>query len=74
MAGVGIGLASWPYYGGYYCDEFDPYCTGTYYGGDAYYQDGGYDEGVAYCMRRFRTYDPSTGTYIGKGGRRIACP
>jgi hypothetical protein len=83
VAGVGIGWASaWPYYGGgYYCDEYDPYCGGGYYGGDVYYQDGGYvdegyggDAGVAYCMRRFRTYDPSTGTYVGKGGRRIACP
>jgi hypothetical protein len=25
-------------------------------------------------MRRFRTYDPQSGTYVGKGGRRIACP
>ena len=67
-----------PYYGGgYYCDEYDPYCAGTgaYYYGDTY-QNGGYvgDDGVAYCMRRFRTYDPQSGTYVGKGGRRIACP
>ena len=76
-AGVGIGYAAWPYYGGYYCDEYDPYCSG--YPGDAYYQDGGYveggyDDGVAYCIRRFRTYDVESGTYVGKGGRRIACP
>jgi hypothetical protein len=107
-AGVGIGLAAgWPYYGGgYYCDEYDPYCSGygggVYYGGggyygggyvdpgyaqgDAYYQGGGGygggyaqrgyggDDGAAYCARRFRTYDPQSGTYVGKGGRRIPCP
>ena len=81
VAGVGIGLAAWPYYGGgYYCDEYDPYCGGGYYGGDAYYGGAGYvesgygDDGVAYCARRFRTYDMASGTYVGKGGRRIACP
>ncbi|WP_197430448.1 BA14K family protein, partial [Methylobacterium sp. CCH5-D2] len=26
------------------------------------------------CARRFRTYDPRTGTYIAKGGVRRACP
>src|SRR6185295_16988734 len=81
VAGVGIGLAAWPYYGGgYYCDEYDPYCGGGYYGGDAYYGGAGYvesgygDDGVAYCARRFRTYDMASGTYVGKGGRRIPCP
>jgi hypothetical protein len=90
VAGVGIGLAAgWPYYGGgYYCDEYDPYCGGGYYGGDVYYQGGGYVEpgyveggygqpgyggGDGYCQQ-FRTYDPQSGTYVGKGGRRIPCP
>jgi hypothetical protein len=92
VAGVGVGLAAgWPYYGGgYYCDEYDPYCSGVYYGGGGYYGgadvdpgyvEGGYVEngygggdGAAYCARRFRTYDLRSGTYVGKGGRRIACP
>lgn len=31
-------------------------------------------DAIAYCSRRFRTYDPSTGTYIGNGGVVRACP
>lgn len=30
--------------------------------------------GVEYCMRRFRSYDPSTGTYIGSDGATRYCP
>ena len=29
---------------------------------------------VAYCARRFRTYDPATGTYVGYHGVRRTCP
>ncbi|MEW6257852.1 MAG: BA14K family protein [Pseudomonadota bacterium] len=29
---------------------------------------------VAYCMRRFRSYNPATGTYLGYDGRRHPCP
>lgn len=29
---------------------------------------------VAYCMRRFRSYNPATGTYLGYDGRRHRCP
>jgi hypothetical protein len=39
---------------------------------------GGYGpadtDAVAYCSRRFRSYDPETGTYIGAGGVVRACP
>jgi hypothetical protein len=77
--GVGLGLAAWPYYGGYgYYDDYYPYVDETYV--DPGYVDGGYvepgygDDGVAYCTRRFRTYDPASGTYVGKGGRRYPCP
>ncbi|MGQ3348126.1 BA14K family protein, partial [Bosea sp. (in: a-proteobacteria)] len=31
-------------------------------------------DAVAYCSRRFRSYDPETGTYIAKGGVVRACP
>lgn len=27
-----------------------------------------------YCARRFRSYNPATGTYIAKGGREVPCP
>ncbi|MDP1907865.1 MAG: BA14K family protein [Hyphomicrobium sp.] len=29
---------------------------------------------VDYCMRRFRSYDPSSGTYLGNDGYRHRCP
>lgn len=31
-------------------------------------------DAVAYCSRRFRSYDPETGTYIGSGGVVRSCP
>jgi BA14K-like protein len=77
-AGVGLGLgiaagvvggaiaATQPY--GYY--GYDP---GYAYGpGD----DQGYTGGdaVGYCMQRFRSYDPSSGTYLGFDGFRHPCP
>lgn len=31
-------------------------------------------DAVAYCSRRFKSYDPETGTYIAKGGVVRACP
>lgn len=27
-----------------------------------------------YCMRRFRSYDPESGTYVGRDGLRRPCP
>lgn len=29
---------------------------------------------VDYCMRRYRSYDPGSGTYVGFDGRRHPCP
>jgi hypothetical protein len=29
---------------------------------------------VAYCMRRFKSYNPASGTYLGYDGKRHACP
>ena len=29
---------------------------------------------VAYCARRFRSYDPNSQTYLGRDGRRRPCP
>ena len=29
---------------------------------------------VAYCMQRFHSYDPNTGTYLGTDGQRHPCP
>jgi hypothetical protein len=29
---------------------------------------------TAYCMQRYRSYDPKSGTYLGNDGQRHACP
>ena len=75
-AGVAAGLllggiiASQPsyYYRGY---PPYPYYTPAYplYGP---YSPG--DPAIAYCMRRFRSYDPYTMTYLGYDGYRHPCP
>ena len=31
-------------------------------------------QSVDYCIRRFRSYDPYSRTYLGNDGRRHACP
>ena len=76
-AAVGVGIGLGGYYGGYY-DDYYPYVDDTYYVDPGYvdpgYTDSGYGGDVAYCIQRFRTYDLRSGTYVGKGGRRIACP
>ncbi|MBI3433589.1 MAG: BA14K family protein [Proteobacteria bacterium] len=32
------------------------------------------DDAVAYCLRRFRSYNPASGTYMGYDGVRRSCP
>ena len=39
-------------------------CRAVYYGGDA----------VQYCLSRFKSYDPYSGTYLGYDGYRHPCP
>ncbi len=29
---------------------------------------------ISYCMQRFKSYDPASGTYLGYDGRRHPCP
>jgi hypothetical protein len=67
--GAGIGSAY-----GYYGD--------SYYYNDPYYYDETVvaaappvgDDAVAYCMRRYKSYDPASGTYLGYDGQRHPCP
>ena len=67
--GAGIGSAYGYYGNNYYYD--DPY----------YYDDTvvaaaplAGDDAVAYCMRRYKSYDPASGTYLGYDGQRHPCP
>ena len=59
------------------------YGPGYYYGPDyAYVPDYAYEPGpanldggaVRYCMSRFKSYDPASGTYLGYDGLRHPCP
>ena len=62
-AGVGIGLATGALIGGALAAA-----PRTYYG------PGVTADEVAYCSRRFKSYDPSSGTSLGYDGNRHACP
>jgi hypothetical protein len=62
---IGSALAQ-PY--GYY-----PPPAPYYYPPPAYAGVPGGDE-VSYCMQRFRSYDPRSGTYLGYDGARHPCP
>jgi hypothetical protein len=75
--GVGAGIAGGLVLGGIIASQ-SPYYSGYYgsYGYPAPYY-GGYGYGgnaVAYCASRFRSYDPSSGTYLGYDGYRHPCP
>jgi len=67
LAGAIIGgaLAAAPYGPGYY--------PGYYYPPPVAYGPPPGD-GVAYCMQRFKSYDPNSGTYLGYDGARHPCP
>jgi BA14K-like protein len=83
VAGAVVGGAlasSYGYYGG------PGYYSPGYYPG--YYDDSYYDDTVVaaspapvvggdaetYCMQRYRSYDPASGTYMGYDGLRHPCP
>jgi BA14K-like protein len=80
---IGGALAA-PHYYGYGPYYPGPYYSGAYYPAPYYPGPGPYaaapaysgagegDEG--YCAQRFRSYDPSTGTYLGYDGQRHPCP
>jgi hypothetical protein len=56
--GWGVVASAWPYY---YDDDY-------YYNG---YVD---DSAIAYCVRRFKSYDLASRTYLGYDGYRHSCP
>jgi hypothetical protein len=82
---VGGAIAASQPWGGY--GYYDSYAYGPGYGygnapaqGYAYAPGPGYATGYedgndgAYCQQRFRSYDPSSGTYMGYDGLRHSCP
>jgi BA14K-like protein len=84
VLGLGIAAGAYPYYGGYgpyYPGPYypGPYYPGPYYPAPAYYGGPGYagppnGDAVGYCMQRFRSFDPRSGTYLGNDGYRHPCP
>src|SRR6185437_5682765 len=55
-----------------------PYYYGPAYYGPAYAPAPAYapppGDAVSYCMQRYRSYDPRSGTFLGNDGRRHPCP
>lgn len=82
-AGLGIGLAAGALLGGAIAAGANPYYGPGYgYGyGPRYYAPApvvvapGYGgDAEAYCMQRYRSYDPASGTYLNYDGNRYPCP
>jgi len=79
--GGGYG-GGWGYYGGGFAAGAivggllaAPYYDGYGYDGYGYgYEAPVDDSAVAYCVQRFRSYDPASGTYLGNDGYRHPCP
>jgi hypothetical protein len=69
--GIGAGLATGLIVGGALAASNRAYYDNGYNG---YYAQGGYGGGnEEYCMQRYRSYDPGSGTYLGFDGRRHPC-
>ncbi len=69
-AGVAAGVIGGMILGGMLAGpRYYDYAPGPVYG-PGYYGD----DAVGYCMRRFRSYDPRSGTYLGYDGYRHPCP
>ena len=67
FGGLGAGLVGGAIIGGMLAAPGYGYYEGPYGG-------PGPGDAVAYCMQRFRSYDPASGTYLGNDGRRHSCP
>jgi hypothetical protein len=70
--GPGIGFATGLAIGSAFASPY--YYGGPYYGPPRTYYEAPGGDAVAYCSRRFRSYDPASGTYLGYDGRRHPCP
>jgi hypothetical protein len=85
--GVGAGIVAGAIIGGAIAGRGYGYGAYGYapYGYSGYSYDPGYDDegyvavapgggGDGYCMQRYRSYDPASGTFLGYDGLRHPCP
>lgn len=65
-----------PRYGYYDNDDSGAWVAGTIFGlaAGAMAAGAASHNAVGYCERRFRSYDPASGTYLGYDGYRHPCP
>jgi hypothetical protein len=68
--GAGIGSAYGYYDSPYYYDDSYGYYDDTVVAASPPVGD----DSVAYCMQRYKSYDPASGTYLGYDGLRHPCP
>jgi hypothetical protein len=72
-AAIGLGIAAGILAGAAIASQ-------PYYYGPGYYPPGYYPpppppgDPVGYCMSRFKSYDPASGSYLGYDGLRHPCP
>ena len=71
LAGALIGGAIASSQRGYYGPGYAP---GYYAPPPAYYAGPPGGDAVGYCLSRFKSYDPGSGTYLGYDGYRHPCP
>jgi hypothetical protein len=70
-AGVAAGIVGGMILGGIIASQRPRY----YYPSYGYPPPYAYDDpGIAYCMRRYKSYDPYSMTYLGYDGYRHPCP
>jgi hypothetical protein len=51
----------------------NPYTDSSYYTRQGAYPGPVAATGAASACARYRSYDPASGTYVGRNGRRLAC-
>ena len=79
--GFGVGLLAAPLvygitrplFGGFYGAPAYSNGYGYGYGVPVLSYGVGYGRGAEYCARRYRSYDPATGTFLGYDGMRHIC-